>query len=138
MSNDKSFECRINTPDETVYQGEVESLVLPGEQGSFGILYNHTPYMAVLGPGVIKIEESGSERFIACGGGFAEIRDNSVTILAETAEFPEDLNHNKVETTLNDAKERLQSSDEVLDDHERDELQQTIEREKARLKVLED
>lgn len=137
MSNDKQFRCRINTPDETVFDGDVEGLVLPGEEGSFGVLYNHTPYMAVLGPGTIKIEEADSERELACGGGFAEIRDNSVTILAETAELPEDLDRDTVEETLSNAKETLQSSEEILDDHEREELRQTIEREKARLKVLE-
>lgn len=138
MSTDKSFECKVNTPDETVYEGSVESLILPGEEGSFGVLYNHTPYMAVLAPGSIRLEESGTEREMACGGGFAEVRDNNVTILAETAEFPEDLDRSEIESNLESASEKLQSSDEVLDEHEREELEQVIKRAKARLKVLEE
>lgn len=138
MSSEKSFHCKINTPDDTVFDGEVEGLILPGEEGSFGVLYNHTPYMAVLAPGSITIEQTGSERSMACGGGFAEVRDNDVTILAETAEFPEDLNREDVEATLRDARETLQSSDEVIDNHDREELKQTINRAKARLKVLEE
>ncbi|MFB6346387.1 MAG: ATP synthase F1 subunit epsilon [bacterium] len=134
--SEKSFQCRINTPDDTVFEGSVESLVLPGENGSFGILYNHTPLMALLGPGEIKMEDSGSSRKLACGGGFAEVRDNNVRILAETAEFPEDLDREEVESKIEEINEQLESKDPNMDNHEREELQENLRRQQVRLKVL--
>lgn len=136
MVSEKSLNCRIHTPDGTVYEGEVSSLVLPGEMGKFGVLYNHISYMALLGPGMIELGQNGEKQKLACGGGFAEIEDNDVTILAETAELPEDIDRDSVHETVGEIKNELKSGD-FEDEIERNELEADLERAQARLDVVE-
>jgi len=136
MASDKTLDCRIHTPDGTVYDGEVSSLVLPGEKGEFGVLYNHISYMALLGPGTIELGENGDKQKLACGGGFAEIEDNDVTVLAETAERPEDIDQDAVRETIHEIKGSIKSGN-FEDEIEREELKSDLERAQARLDVVE-
>jgi F-type H+-transporting ATPase subunit epsilon len=136
MADDKRLQFQVHTPEGTVVDSEVESLILPGEDGQFGVLYNHIPYMALLDVGTITIREKSGSRKLACGGGFAEIEDNTVTVLAETAEFPDSIDRSEVEETIEDLNQRLTDDDADFDDVEREELLKDLERNKARLAVL--
>ncbi len=132
----KTLDCRIHTPDGTVYEGEVSSLILPGEMGKFGVLFNHISYMALLGPGTIELGQNGDKQKVACGGGFVEIEENDVTVLAETAELPEDIDPDPVLETVERIKSALNAGD-FEDEIERKELESDLERAKARLDVVE-
>lgn len=79
----KSFNLSITTPDKTLYDGKVSSLVAPSKIGYLGVLADHAPLIAVLGPGRIMLrEDSGGEKvFNSEGSGLLEIMKNSVTIL---------------------------------------------------------
>ncbi len=74
----------IITPDKKVYSGEVESVKLPGAEGSFGILKNHAPIIATLKKGIVKITDSKKvvENF-EINGGVVEVLNNKIIILAE-------------------------------------------------------
>ncbi len=74
----------IITPEKTVYSGDVESIKLPGAEGSFGILKNHAPLIATLKKGTVKVTDVSKkvENFII-NGGVVEVLRNKITILAE-------------------------------------------------------
>jgi len=77
----------IVSPDGKVFRGEVARIRAPGVQGSFEVLHNHAPMIAAFGIGSIVLTTSSGERIaFATSGGFLEVVDNHVSILAETAE----------------------------------------------------
>ena len=73
-------------------RGSVESLKVPGSEGEMGVLARHMPLLSALRIGGIRFaEEGGAVRHVATSGGFVEVEHNHVTVLAETAEFAEDI-----------------------------------------------
>ena len=74
----------IISPEETLYSGEVKSIVFPGQEGSFGVLENHAPMIAALQSGDVNfVTTNGKEEKIAVKGGVVEILKNKVLVLAE-------------------------------------------------------
>lgn len=73
----------IISPDKMIFQGEVDSLQLPGTSGSFGILNNHAPIIATLKAGVVKVQQNGSEKEFEVAGGVVEVIKNKVIVLSE-------------------------------------------------------
>lgn len=77
----------IVTPDEKVFQGEVESATFPGSDGSFQVLHGHAPMISTLGDGDIKyvqeVDKKMKESHIAVSGGVIEVKNNKVVVLAE-------------------------------------------------------
>lgn len=138
MAQDKTLQVRIHTPEGTVYDETVNSVVLPGELGQFGVLYNHIPYMSLLDTGPIVLKTGDRTDRVACGGGFAEIEENVVTVLAETAERPEEIDRGDVEERVEDLTSMLKSGEGFEDEVERQELESELRRAKVRLKVLEE
>ena len=103
-----TFQLEIVTPEKTVYSGEIESLRAPGSEGEFGVLARHRAMLAALGVGRIQFKETGAEdRQVATSGGFAEVHGSGVTILAETAEFGEEIDLARAEAARDRARERL-------------------------------
>lgn len=73
----------IISPDKMIFQGEVDSMQLPGTSGSFGILNNHAPIIATLKAGVVKVQQNGSEKEFEVAGGVVEVIQNKVIVLSE-------------------------------------------------------
>ncbi|HLP17262.1 MAG TPA: F0F1 ATP synthase subunit epsilon [Bacteroidota bacterium] len=87
MAESKQYSLEIVTPTATVFSGTVQSFSVPGVIGGFQVLYNHAPLLSAIGVGEIKvIDESGQQLRYSTSGGFVEVRDNKVIMLAETAE----------------------------------------------------
>ena len=81
-----SFRLRIVTPERLLFDEEVEEVVAPGVTGEFGVLPDHITFLTTLGPGRL-IYRSGSQRHVvAIFGGYAEVVDNVMTVLADGAE----------------------------------------------------
>lgn len=79
------MQLEIITPDNKVFEGEVSLVKVPGSKGSFEVLKNHAPIVSTLEPGKIKIIDlKGNEQFIDIGKGVIEVKNNSITILAES------------------------------------------------------
>jgi len=129
----KRMTCRVITPDAVVYEGEVESVRLPGSEGQFGVLYDHTPYMAVLSTGPMYLREPDETVFMACGGGFAEVSDNEIRILVETAELSGMIDVDRAREALERARKRLEKRRETDVDVRR--AREALERAKVRLRV---
>ena len=105
----KTFQVEFITPDRTVFEGEAESLVLPAEGGSLGVLANHAPLVAALEVGEARVGTSSGEQKLMIGDGFLEVRDNVVKILADTGERDDEIDQARAEAAEQRALERLKS-----------------------------
>jgi F-type H+-transporting ATPase subunit epsilon len=86
-----TIRCEIVSQDRTVFQGDVDIVVLPGAAGEMGILPHHAPVLTTLKYGVIKIRQGGKEELFAVAGGVAEVQPAIVTVLADAAENVEEI-----------------------------------------------
>ncbi len=77
----------VVVPEGEVYTGEVKSVVLPGVEGEFGVLYGHSNMITLLQAGVIEIETENQKEYIAINWGYAEVTKERVDILADGAVF---------------------------------------------------
>lgn len=85
---EKNLICRILTPEETVFEGEVEMVVAPGKDGEIGILPLHIPLVTVLKVGELRLKlDENRWDYIAIDGGYLEISEDKVTVLADSAVF---------------------------------------------------
>jgi F-type H+-transporting ATPase subunit epsilon len=111
-----TFTLRIVSPEGNIFKEDVEFVVLPGEElGELGILPNHAPLIAALKPGVIRYTKDGAVKKIAISGGFVEVGDNLVTVLAETAELAEKIDLERAKAALDRAQKRLANRYPELD-----------------------
>lgn len=83
--------CEIVSQDRTVFQGDVDMVVLPGAGGEMGVLPHHAPVLTTLKYGVIKVRQGGKEQVFAVAGGVAEVQPDIVTVLADAAENVEEI-----------------------------------------------
>lgn len=77
------MKLEIITPDQSVYTGEVSSVILPGVNGQFQILKDHAPLVSTLAKGNLVIEANGKNQVVVVDGGVVEVLNNKVLVLAE-------------------------------------------------------
>ncbi|MEG0962673.1 MAG: ATP synthase F1 subunit epsilon [Lachnospiraceae bacterium] len=109
------FQLEIITPDRIFYQGEATMVEFTSVDGEMGVYKNHIPLTTVLAPGVVTITEPEGKKEAAIHAGFVEILQDKVTVLAEIAEWPEEIDVARAEEALNRAKERLDDHISELD-----------------------
>jgi F-type H+-transporting ATPase subunit epsilon len=102
-----TIRCEIVSQDRTVFQGDVDIVILPGAAGEMGILPHHAPVLAILKYGVIKIRINGKEELFTVAGGLAEVQPNIVTILADAAENVEEIDITRAQAAKKRAEEAL-------------------------------
>jgi F-type H+-transporting ATPase subunit epsilon len=102
-----TIRCEIVSQDRTVFQGDVDIVVLPGAAGEMGILPHHAPVLAILKYGVIKIRRAGKEELFTVAGGVAEVQPDIVTILADAAENIEDIDITRAKAAKKRAEDAL-------------------------------
>ncbi len=85
------IELEVVTPEKLVLRQTVQAVVLPGTEGSFGVLAGHLAMVTSLKPGMLKVQDENGDTIYAIGGGYAEIANNKVVVLADTAELAEDI-----------------------------------------------
>lgn len=111
---EKPFRLEIVTPERVVFQGEAASLTAPGVMGSFQVLYNHAPLIAAIGIGELKVKNrEGADSYLATGGGFVEVNDNRVVVLAESAEPAGGINVKRAREARERAQQRLRERQSV-------------------------
>lgn len=110
MAADNLFDLKIITPDRVFYSGKASFLELNTVEGEIGIYKNHIPMTAVLEPGIATItEEGGNKKEAALHTGFMEILGDRITILAEIAEWPDEIDRNRAQEAKIRAERRLQN-----------------------------
>lgn len=105
----------IITAEKVAYSGEVEALLAPGIEGELGILPHHAPLMTMLQPGELMVRKDGQETFLAVTGGFLEVMENRVSILADAAERSEDIDEERAQAAVKSAQERIAMKSADLD-----------------------
>ena len=101
------FKVEIITPDRIFYEGEAEFLEFTTAAGDVGIYAKHIPMTTVLAPGRVSIHKGGEETVAAVHSGFAEILGDKVTLLAEIAEWPDEIDVSRAEAAKARAEEHL-------------------------------
>jgi F-type H+-transporting ATPase subunit epsilon len=110
-----TFQLQIVTPEKKVVDTAAEEVQIPGKNGYLGILPGHAPLITELGVGEVKFHAGGEEQRFAVAWGFAEILLDKVTVLAETAERPSEINVERARKAKERAEQRLTSGDTNVD-----------------------
>jgi F-type H+-transporting ATPase subunit epsilon len=126
---------QIITPERIVFEEEnVESLTVPGAEGELTILPEHAALMTALRPGPVVMRRGGEEIDLALSGGFMEVRDDKVIVLADTAERSDEIDAARAEEARERAREELANRDSTVDFAR---ALAALERAQARLRVTE-
>jgi F-type H+-transporting ATPase subunit epsilon len=97
----------VATPARLVVAETVDEVVIPGSQGYFGVLPGHAPLLATLGVGELTYRKGTSQTHLALTGGFAEVRNDKVIVLAENAERPDEIDRERAQKARERAERRL-------------------------------
>ncbi len=112
---EKVLKLQIITPEKIALDQEINSLVVPAFQGLMGILPNHAPLVTGLHPGVLKYTKEEEEHFFFVSEGFLEVAKNTVTILADAAEKPREIDVERAREAKVRAQKRLKKRAKSLD-----------------------
>ena len=134
----RSFSVDIVTPDRVVLSDRAVSLVATGVEGSFGILANHAPMLAELAPGEMHYRREANNETVrlAVGGGFLQVADNQISVLADTAERAEEIDVERARRARDAANARLSQTEGDFS-ADRELAAADLARAKARIKVAE-
>ena len=109
----------VATPTKQAVAETVDEVVIPGSEGYFGVLPGHAPFLATLGIGELTYRQGREERHLAIAGGFAEVRNDKVIVLADVAEAPEEIDRARAERARDRAERRLSGRSQVEVDYAR-------------------
>jgi F-type H+-transporting ATPase subunit epsilon len=127
------FQVEVVAADRMLFQGEVESMVIPGADGYFGVLYGHAPLVAALSIGMLTITAPGQKTptEIALAGGFVEVTPTKVIVLADAAELTSEIDAERARIAKERAEERLRSGGDIDFDRAQAALLRAVNRLKA-------
>lgn len=115
MAEENKFKVEIITPDRVFFTGEADMIEFNTGDGQIGVYKNHIPLTTVLEPGVVVIHNDDQQKVAAVHAGFAEILGEKVTLLAELAEWPDEIDINRAEAAKQRAEDRIAAKSENLD-----------------------
>lgn len=110
-----TFQLEIVTPEKRVVDTAAEEVQIPGKNGYLGILPGHAPLITELAVGEVTYKQNSGEQHLAVAWGFAEVLPDKVTILAETAERPSEIDVERARKAKDRAEKRLTSGDTNVD-----------------------
>jgi F-type H+-transporting ATPase subunit epsilon len=123
----------IVTPERRVLSVSCEEVRAPGAEGGFGVRADHEPFMTALEPGMLTYVEGGREHHYAVGGGFFQVADNRIIVLADTAESAADIDVDRARRAFEDAQNRLLQLTEQDERHAEEAAR--VKRAAARIRV---
>jgi F-type H+-transporting ATPase subunit epsilon len=123
-----TFHFALVSPEQVLFSGQVEHVVVPGSEGEFGVLAGHAPLIASLRPGILKILGPGQPQRIMVLGGFAEVGPEGLTVLADTAVPVEEVDPSVIAGEIKDTEEDIV---DAKSDRERDKLRQKVDQLRA-------
>jgi F-type H+-transporting ATPase subunit epsilon len=134
MATHNTLHVEVVTAEREIYNGEADMVVARGTEGVLGILPRHAALLTTLAIGEMRIKLGDAEEPLFVAGGFLEVRDNVVTVLADTAEHAEEIDEARAEEARRRAQERLE---QATSDVERADMLGALERAINRIKVAE-
>ncbi|MDP7556805.1 MAG: F0F1 ATP synthase subunit epsilon [Nitrospinaceae bacterium] len=137
---ENKMQLSIVTPERLVVNEDVDQVNVPGIEGDLGILYDHASILTTMRPGQLSYESDGEKGretiHMVVSGGYLEVTDNRVIVLAETAEFLDQIDKERAKTALVKAEEVLADTD--LSDEAFEKAQHKLFRAVARLENTEE
>lgn len=112
---DKKFDLEIMCPDRSFFHGEADMVEFNTTEGYIGVYPDHIPLATILSPGVLVIHNDGVEKRAAVHSGFAKITKDKIMILAEVAEWPEEIDLKRAEEAKIRAERRLDGEKSDVD-----------------------
>lgn len=106
---DKKFNLQIISPTRIFFDGDVTMVEMKTTEGEIGVLADHIPLTAILEPGVIKIKQEDGMKEAALHDGFVEVRKDRITILAESCEWPDEIDVERAHEARERAENRIKS-----------------------------
>ncbi len=134
MSTPSRLRLEVITPGGVVFRDDVDYVEAPAVFGYIGVLPGHAPLLYQIRSGQLQYRQGEEQHYLAVHWGFLEVLDDTVTVLAETAERPQDIDLARAESALNRAKARLEEFGAAYDV---DQAQQAVARAEARLRAAE-
>ena len=130
-----SYNFQIVTPEREIFNAQIQSAILPGSEGSFGVMSNHAPLVAALAPGTVQITDADNRELrLFVGGGFFQVSNNTAMLLADSAEFASDINADRAREAETRATGRL-SGQLQTENLQRERASESLQRARARLRV---
>lgn len=111
MADERYFDLEIVTPDRIFWKGQAFMLELNTTEGQVGIYKRHIPMTMILAPGVMTVHLEGEKKEAALHAGFLEILPEKITVMAETAEWPEEIDINRAKEAQARAQRRIEAHD---------------------------
>lgn len=108
-----NMKLKVVAPERIFYEGEASFLEFTTTEGNMGVYPNHIPLTAIIAPGVLRIHESGEVKEAALLSGFIQILQEEVTILAESVEWPDEIDANRAKEAEIRAKRRIEDGSGV-------------------------
>lgn len=102
-----TIRLELVTPERLLLSEEVEEVVAPGYEGEFGVLPEHTQFLAILNIGVLRYRNGGDVSKVALGGGFAEVTRDRIVVMADTAERADEIDLERAQRARDRAEARL-------------------------------
>lgn len=112
---DNKFALKVMCPDRTFFEGEADMVEMNTTEGYIGVYPGHIPIATVLAPGILVIHNDGESKRAALHSGFARISPEDIMILAEVAEWPDEIDLNRAEEAKVRAERRLSGTESGID-----------------------
>jgi F-type H+-transporting ATPase subunit epsilon len=109
------LQLSVVTAEGESFSGEVDLIVAPGGLGEFTVLPSHARMISTLSPGILRFDQGGDSVFLALSGGFLEVSNNEVTVLADAAEQDDAIDLERAEAALARAQERVAGTTADID-----------------------
>ena len=126
-----SLTLRVLAPDQSVFDGTADEIILPSTTGLLGVLPGHISMVTAIDFGVLRVLKNGNWNSIALTGGFAEVESNEVTVLVNKAEMGKNIDSAKAEAELEQAKNKLNQTQDKETSTEKIKAQEALNKAKA-------
>ena len=102
-----TFHFDLVSPEKLAFSGDVDQVDIPGVEGDFGVLAGHAPVVAAIRPGILTVISGGSKQKVIVLGGFAEVSDKGLTVLADVATSLDELDRTEFAETIAEMEAKL-------------------------------
>ncbi|MDJ0592426.1 MAG: ATP synthase F1 subunit epsilon [Pleurocapsa sp. MO_226.B13] len=130
-----AISVKVITPDKTVWDDEVEEIILPSTTGQLGILTGHAPLLTALEVGVMRVRPTKEWKTIALMGGFAEVENDEIKILVNGAELGDNIDKETARSEYEQAQTRFQQVESSEDRQEKIQAESSMKRARARFQA---
>lgn len=127
----------VVTPTGAVVSEEVDIVTAPGVSGEFGVLANHAPFLSTIKTGTLSFKKDRTSKYLMVTGGFAEVSNNKITFLVESAEFGNDIDVDRAIRSKERAEKRLAQAQQATEKINRVRAEAALQRSLARMRTAE-